>query len=580
MDAGVRRQVLEVYDAVDAAVRAAGPKCDASGRCCRFVEYGHTLFLSHFEAELLLESAPAYEQPVGRDRCPFQVHNLCTARDNRPLGCRIYFCDPTYEATGSQITEDALARLKRIADAADTGWRYAPLHVFLNEFSQPRADAADTMSPPATGRVPLPLVSDEPRPPDRSSTMPRAIAAVFLTLALTLTLSAADWPQFLGPNRDNTSAEKVAAWKGELKPAWKQPVGDAHSSPVVVGGVVYAFYQPRGQNADALAAFDGPTGKLLWEKSYDREKFDPPFGAGPRGTPAIADGKVYTLGGTGVLACWAQRTGEILWKVDTLKEFKAPNLTFGVSASPLVSGGKVFLNVGGKGAGLVAFDAATGKTAWKAGDDAASYASPIAIEAGGAKQIVFLTASGLVGVNPDTGAEYWRQPFKDVLQESATTPLFAGGTLFGSSVTLGSIALKFEPKDDKPAVAQVWKSAQLNCYFSTPVLAGKDRLYMLTGKLSINPTITLRCVDPATGKVRWSKPDVGKYHAALIRTADEKLLMLDDTGYLTLFADDVAEFKQLAKSKVCGPTWAHPALVDGHVFLRDEKELICVPLGG
>jgi hypothetical protein len=139
MTPDVRRAVLAVYAAVDAAVRAAGPRCDSSGRCCRFTEYGHTLFLSQFEAELLLEGAPAYEPPVTRDGCPFQVDNLCTARDARPLGCRIYFCDPAYQETGNRITEDAVAALKGIADEHEAGWRYAPLHVFLNEADRPAA---------------------------------------------------------------------------------------------------------------------------------------------------------------------------------------------------------------------------------------------------------------------------------------------------------------------------------------------------------------------------------------------------------------------------------------------------------
>src|SRR5581483_3773991 len=212
--------------------------------------------------------------------------------------------------------------------------------------------------------------------------------------------------------------------------------------------------------------------------------------------------------------------------------------------------------------GMVAFDAATGKTAWKSGNDGASYASPIAVEAGGAKQVVFLTSLALVGVDPDSGKEFWRVPFRDALQESATTPLAAGNLLVGSSVTLGSIALKMEAKGGKPAVEQVWKKPQLNCYFSTPVLVGEEYLYMLNGKLSINPTITLRCVELSTGNVKWEKPNVGKYHAALVRTGDNKLLMLDDGGTLTLFAHDPSGYKELAKSKVCGATWAHPAVAD------------------
>lgn len=141
--------VRAVYDRVDAAVRAANPRCDASGRCCRFTEYGHTLFISQFEADILLAAGLPYEQPVTRDGCPFQVDNLCTAREFRPLGCRIYFCDPAFEEAGNALTESALTELKRLADEYDTGWRYAPLHVFLNDATPPAVSSA------AGGRIPL-----------------------------------------------------------------------------------------------------------------------------------------------------------------------------------------------------------------------------------------------------------------------------------------------------------------------------------------------------------------------------------------------------------------------------------------
>jgi hypothetical protein len=158
MTDGVRQDVLAVYAAADAAVSAAAPRCDASGRCCRFTEYGHTLFISAFEAELLLESAPLYKGPVSRDGCPFQVNGLCTARESRPLGCRIYFCDPTFQDRMIEITEEAIAALKRIADTHGTGWHYAPLHHFLNAHAaRPDESSADTMTPPAM-RVPLPIV--------------------------------------------------------------------------------------------------------------------------------------------------------------------------------------------------------------------------------------------------------------------------------------------------------------------------------------------------------------------------------------------------------------------------------------
>jgi hypothetical protein len=147
----LRAQVLAVYAAADAAVAAAGPRCDASGRCCRFTEYGHTLFISNLEAEVLLDSAPPYDKPVSGDFCPFQVDNLCTAREPRPLGCRVYFCDPTYQETGTAISETSLRRLKVLAEAHGIGWRYAPLHHFLNE-AEGRGPA-----PAGDNRIALPV---------------------------------------------------------------------------------------------------------------------------------------------------------------------------------------------------------------------------------------------------------------------------------------------------------------------------------------------------------------------------------------------------------------------------------------
>jgi hypothetical protein len=123
---------LELYAEVDRAVAAEGPVCVASGRCCRFKEYGHTLFLSGLEAEVLLRDAPPYERPVTPDFCPFQKGNLCTAREPRPLGCRVYYCDPNYQEAGRRISETYLRRLKDLADAEGVPWHYAPLHHFLN----------------------------------------------------------------------------------------------------------------------------------------------------------------------------------------------------------------------------------------------------------------------------------------------------------------------------------------------------------------------------------------------------------------------------------------------------------------
>ena len=155
MTEDVRQLVQVVYSIVDAAVAAAKPRCDASGRCCRFKEWGHTLFISQFEADILLETVPHYEKPISADGCPFQVDNLCTARAERPLGCRIYFCDPDFQNQQHDITETAIAELKRIADETGVGWRYAPLHVFLNEAERP----TPVPMPQSGNRIALPVNS-------------------------------------------------------------------------------------------------------------------------------------------------------------------------------------------------------------------------------------------------------------------------------------------------------------------------------------------------------------------------------------------------------------------------------------
>lgn len=150
----IRRRVRAIYAEADAAVAAAGPKCEASGRCCRFAEWGHVLYLSHLEADVLLAAAPSFSGPVTPASCPFQQGTLCTAREPRPLGCRVYFCDPAYQDRQSEIMEAGLRKLKQLAEETDAGWRYAPLHVFLAEHLVERAT-----EPTTPARIALPLTT-------------------------------------------------------------------------------------------------------------------------------------------------------------------------------------------------------------------------------------------------------------------------------------------------------------------------------------------------------------------------------------------------------------------------------------
>ena len=392
-------------------------------------------------------------------------------------------------------------------------------------------------------------------------------------------LLAADWPQWLGPDRNGTSHEVVKAWKEPLKVLWKKPVGEGHSSPVVANGRVLLHTRVGNKDEESLSAFDAKSGELLWKSAEQkRGKFADPFkfGSGPRATPAVFDGKAYTFGITGLLTCIDTETGKLVWEIDTLKKYKANNLFFGVSSSPMVRGDLVLVTIGGKGSCVVAFDRETGEEVWKSLDDNASYSSPITRGKGKDREIVCLTGKRLVGLSPIDGKLLWDFPLVDKLSESSTTPVVAGDILFGSSVTYGGVAIKLEKESGKTEAKEVWKDAKYNCYFSTPVAAGKD-LYMVTGSL-LQKKATLRCVQAATGKQHWTRENVGAYHASLLRTGDGNLLMLEEDGDLVLIEPDSEQYRELARSKICGNTWAHPALSDGRLYVRDKNELICVQL--
>ncbi len=410
--------------------------------------------------------------------------------------------------------------------------------------------------------------------------MPRNLA---LTIALIVTAPAiaGDWPQWLGPNRDNSTSEKVAPWTDAPKALWKKPTGEGNSSPVIADGRVFVHAKVANKNEEEVVAFDAANGKELWRTKYERPAFTSLYGNGPRATPAVRDGKVYTFGITGTLTCLDATKGTILWQKETLKEFETKNLVFGMACSPLVEDDHVFVNVGAKGASVVAFDKDKGTVAWKALDDKASYSSPILFGKGKDRQLVFLTGQNVVALAPSDGTVFWQYPLVDKLFESSTTPVKVGDSLLASAITFGSVGLVLEQKDGVPAVKEGWKNAALTSYFSTPVAVDKDHVYLVTGANPLafkQAEATMHCVEMKTGKTTWSKPKIGTYHAALLRLGDGKLLLLNDHGSLALLEPDTTEYKEICRSKVCGDTWAHPALSDGKLYVRDGKEVMCLQL--
>ncbi len=391
---------------------------------------------------------------------------------------------------------------------------------------------------------------------------------------------AADWPQWLGPKRDGSSPETVAPWK-EVKTLWKKEVGEGNASPVVADGRVYVHYKVKDKLQEEVACYDAVSGALVWKKTYERPPLTTFYGNGPRGTPSFAGGRLYTYGITGLLTCFDAKNGEQIWQVDTVDKYKPGKLVFGASCSPLVDGDRLFLNVGAKGASLVAFNKDDGSEIWKNLDDGPSYSSPILFGAGAQRQLVFLTQEALVSVNPDDGKLHWRSPMRDNLLESSTTPVRIDNILIGSSITFGSVGLTL--LENAAGVEPRWKNRELTCYFATPVAANAKHVYMVTGALP-NPfskkgaAATLQCTETETGKVLWKKENVGKYHASLLRTGDGKLLLLEEEGNLVLLDPNPKEYRELCRGKICGSTWAHAALANGRVYIRDRDYLSCVQL--
>src|SRR5947209_652765 len=232
--------------------------------------------------------------------------------------------------------------------------------------------------------------------------MPWRRSLLLLSLCIA-SAPAADWPQWLGPNRDCSSAETVAPWKDSLKILWRKPVGDGHSSPVMAGGKVFLFTKVKDQDQEDIGAYDAKSGELRWHKTYDRPSFFSLFGVGPQATPAVADGRVYTYGITGVLACWDAADGTERWRIDALKELKAKNLFFGEAGSPLMDGDKVYVPAGASGPAAAAFTTDKGEVAWQKIDGPASYASPVLLGKGKERQLVYLTGDSLAALDPANG---------------------------------------------------------------------------------------------------------------------------------------------------------------------------------
>ncbi len=393
-------------------------------------------------------------------------------------------------------------------------------------------------------------------------------------ILLVLLLQAADWPQFLGPTRNGVSTEQIAEdWTTAPKVVWKSTVGAGFAGPIVVGDTALLFHR-RG-DSEIIEAFDVQSGASKWKNegatSY-RDDFG--FDEGPRAVPAVSNGRVYAMGAEGTIRCVTLHEGKTLWTVPTKDEYKAQKGFFGMACSPLVDGDNVIINIGGEGGtGLIALDAGTGKLRWKARSDEASYSSPVLAKLDEKNEIIAFTREAVCVIDPPTGRQQTEFPWRARMHASvnAATPIIVGNLIFVTA-SYGAGAVLLEWKNGK--LQKLWSNDEsLSSHYATPVYYN-GYLYGFHGRQEYGAS--LRCIDLKSGKSAWSQDRFG---AGTVTLAGDKLLILPESGELTLVKASPVKFTVLGKEQILGTgVRAYPALSDKRFFARDRQSLVCVQL--
>jgi outer membrane protein assembly factor BamB len=389
-----------------------------------------------------------------------------------------------------------------------------------------------------------------------------------------------EWAQFLGPRRDGVSTETGlnVDWKTKPPPTvWKVALGSGYSSLAVRGDRLVTTVK-RGER-DMLVCLATADGKELWSHDVAPTYVDfQKQGKGPRGTPTIVGERVYALFGAGELVCVNLADGKRVWLTNILEATKATPrgdmYYWGLSQSPLVEGEAVIVQPGGKDSSVAAFHRDTGKLLWGAGSDPIGYGSPIAIDAAGRRQIVCPTGQSILGVDPKSGKLLWRYEFGNRFDATGATPVWDGKRLFVSAAYgVGSAVVELAADGDKVTVQEKWKNKNLQTLMATAIVSG-DVVYGFHGDLA---RFGFRCLDLNTGETKWS---VNYGSRVAFIAAQGHLIAISERGDLMLI--EATPEKMTMKAELPGvmayKAWAMPALANKRLYLRDEKNVVCIDL--
>ncbi len=449
----------------------------------------------------------------------------------------------------------------------------------------------------------------------------RAIVLSFFLAASFLMSTGAegageDWARFLGPHANGISDETNLLDKWPTNgPAlvWEKAIGTGYGAPSVIGRKVVLHH--RLADEEVVECLAAETGKSLWQFKYPSHFVDPyGYNNGPRGTPLLTSNFCYTFGAEGKLVCLALQTGKLVWQRDTAADFKVPEAFFGVGSSPILEEGLLIVMVGGQpNAGLVAFEAASGKTVWESVGKAnwegapmtgwpgeqrvrwqywekqASYSTPVAATIHGRRQIICLTRQGLVSLDPKSGKVNFSFWFRSRVNDSinAMCPVVVDDLILISAAyyKIGSVLLRVKP--DGTSVEEVWRGTALELHWTTPICLD-GYLYACSGRNA--PDARMRCVELKTGQVMW---DVNEswtglhgrtpvvYGRASSILADGKLITFGEAGLLGLFKPNPAHPEEICHYQLPQlryPCWSAPVLSRKRLYLRSEDHLLCLDL--
>ncbi len=388
--------------------------------------------------------------------------------------------------------------------------------------------------------------------------------------------SSNDWPQWRGPDRSGVSRERglLNDWPaaGPRRVWTASNLGAGYGSAAIAGSRV--LVQGSTRSNSTVSALNRGDGKLVWTQTIGRANTND-RGSGPRGTPSVDGDRVYVLTENGDLACLKAADGAIVWQRNILREFNASNIGWLVSESPLVDGNLVYVTPGGRGAGMVGLDKISGKTVWTAKElsDEAGYASPIAATVHGVRTIMTLTSGAGVGVRASDGKLMWRYRRVANTTANTTTPVFHDNKVFYTSAyDTGGALLSLTPQGDTVKADEV--------YFTRDLQNHHGGVVFVDGYLYGFNNSILTCLEFATGKTMWRHRSVGKGSLA---AADGKLYIVGEDLVVGLAEASPAGYREHGRFRIDDqglPSWAHPAISDGRMYIRNQGMLASYDIRG